>query len=306
MFKQQFIILILVSLFNVLSGQEVVKVVTLAEVDISAITDDFDTQKFISIVHDDTSFYLAFKAMNYYPALYKGWLKVFRKGDKQKGEIERIAKRHKENRIMWVTIEEETTNGKIKRKNGEFKYRTAEAWNEVFFPQSKQQVSLVGHRDFERQKDQSNAEKHRNEVKQMMFSPGTDVVGVPFIGDKMGIFDPEMQPYYSFSVYPGRYKDSIDCWIFEAEAKPEYKRSKTVIKNLITWFNIENYDVMKREYTLEYYSIPIDFYIKIEVQNQYYKGVLLPEDIKYDGFFDVPFLKKENIEFELYDFEYLH
>ena len=96
------------------SGQEIVKVVTLAEVDISAVSDSFDTQGFINIVNNDTTFYLAFKAMNYYPARYKGWLKVFKKGDKEKGEIERKALRHNENNMMWVSIVEEKESGKIK------------------------------------------------------------------------------------------------------------------------------------------------------------------------------------------------
>ena len=305
MFKQQFIVFWFVLILFKLSGQEVAKVVTLAEVDISAVSDSFDMQKFITIVHDDTTFYLAFKAMNFYPARYKGWLKVYRKGEKEKGAIERIALRHVENQLMWVTIEEEVVDGKIKRKKGGFNYRTVEAWDEVFYPVNKQFVALQGDRDFKREKGQSNAEKHRNEVKQMMFSPGTDVAGVPFIGDKMGIFEPEMQPYCNFSVYPGKFRDSIDCWVFEAEAKPESNKRKTVIKSLVTWFDKGNYNVMKREYTITYFSIPIDFRINIKVENRYFKGVLLPDIIIYDGFFDVPFIKKEIVEFELYDFEYL-
>ena len=305
MFKQQLLIIVIILTSLRFSGQEIVKVVTLAEVDISAVSDSFDTQGFINIVNGDTTFYLAFKAMNYYPARYNGWLKVFRKGEKEKGEIERKALRHRERDMMWVTIEEEKVSGKIRRKNGDFNYKTAETWDEVFFPQKKRFVSLYSKSEFEKQKGQSAAEKHRIEIKQMIFNPGNEVEGVPLIGNKMGIFESEMQPYYDFSVYPGKYKDSIDCWIFEAEAKPEYREGKTVIKNLVTYFDIKNYNVMKRVYFIEYYSIPLDFNIKVEVENQYFRGVLIPEIVRYKGFFNVPFMKKEMIEFELYDFEYL-
>lgn len=305
MFKQQFLAITAILVSLILSGQEVAKVVTLAEVDVSAVSDSFDTQGFINVVNTDTTFYLAFKAMNYYPARYKGWLKVFKKGDKEKGVIERKAQRHIENELMWVTIEEEEVSGKIKRKNGEFNYKTAETWDEVFFPPKKQFVALYSKREFDKEKGHSAAEKHRLEIKQMVFNPGNEVDGVPLIGDKMGIFDPEMQPYYNFSVYSGKYKDSIDCLIFEAEVKPDYRKGKTVIKSLITYFDVKNYNVMKRVYIIEYYSIPIDFNIRVEVKNQYYKGVLLPENVKYNGFFDIPFMKKEMIEFELYEFEYL-
>ena len=305
MFKQQFLIIVIILTSMRLFGQEIVKVVTLAEVDISAISDSFDTKGFINIVNRDTTFYLAFKAMNYYPAKYKGWLKVFKKGEKEKGEIDRQALRHKENDMMWVTIEEEELSGKVKHKNGEFKYKTAETWDDVFFPKVKQFVSLYRKKEFEKERGLSAAEKHRLEIKQMVFNPGNEVEGVPLVGNKMGIFEPEMQPYYNFSVYPGKYKDSINCWIFEAEVKPEYRKGKTVIKSLITYFDKKNYNVMKRVYVIEYYSIPLDFNIKVEVENQYFKNVLLPENVRYNGFFNVPFMKKEIIEFELFDFEYL-
>ena len=206
---------------------------------------------------------------------------------------------------MWVSIEDEKVSGKVKRNNGEFNYKTVETWDEVFFPNKKRFVTLYGKKEFEKEKGQSAAERHRIEIKQMVFNPGTEVEGVPLIGNKMGIFEPEMQPFYEFSVYPGKYKDSIDCWIFEAEIKPDYRKGKTVIKSLITYFDIQNYNVMKRVYIIEYYSIPLDFKIKVEVENQYFKEVLLPETVKYNGFFNVPFMKKEIIEFELFDFEYL-
>ena len=305
MFKHQFLAIVLILVSLNMSGQEVAKVVTLAEVDVSAVSDSFDAQGFINVVNNDTTFYLAFKAMNYYPARYKGWLKVFKKGEKEKGEIERKAQRHKENNMMWVTIEEEKVSGKIKRKNGEFNYKTAETWNEVFFPKKKRFVTLYSKKEFDKEKGQSAAEKHRLEIKQMVFNPGNEVEGVPLVGNKMGIFEPEMQPYYNFSVYPGKYKDSIDCWIFEAEVKPDYRKGKTVIKSLVTYFDKQNYNVMKRVYAIEYYSIPLDFNIEVEVENQYFNGVLLPENIRYNGFFNIPFMKKEMIEFELYDFDYL-
>ena len=305
MFKHQFLAIVLILVSLNMSGQEVAKVVTLAEVDVSAVSDSFDAQGFINVVNNDTTFYLAFKAMNYYPARYKGWLKVFKKREKEKGEIERKAQRHKENNMMWVTIEEEKVSGKIKRKNGEFNYKTAETWNEVFFPKKKRFVTLYSKKEFDKEKGQSAAEKHRLEIKQMVFNPGNEVEGVPLVGNKMGIFEPEMQPYYNFSVYPGKYKDSIDCWIFEAEVKPDYRKGKTVIKSLVTYFDKQNYNVMKRVYAIEYYSIPLDFNIEVEVENQYFNGVLLPENIRYNGFFNIPFMKKEMIEFELYDFDYL-
>lgn len=298
-----FIFIIIGTIENV-SCQDVVKIVTLKGVDIQAVEDDFDTEAFIDMVKSDSTFYLAFKAMNYYPAIYDGWLKVFKKGEQEKGHVIRKAQRFRSDDWMWVELLNEEIKGKIQKKNGDYKYITAEAWDEVFFPQTKSKVNMSMSKDFDKTKGQTKSEKHRMEVKQMMFNPGNEVDGIPIIGKKMGIFDEDMHQYYDYSVYTATYKDSIRCLVFEAMALPEFKKDKTVIKSLITYFDQESYEVMQREVLLVYYSFLIDFEIFIEVKNQKVKGVLLPEVIYYKGFFNIPFMKKEQVEFKLDDFNY--
>lgn len=286
------------------NGQDVVKVVTLEGVTIQAVEDDFDTEAFIDKVRADSSFYLAFKAMNYYPSTYMAWLKVFKKGEKERGYVNRRARRFREGDWMWVELLDEEVKGKIQKKNGDYKYLTAETWNDVFFPLNKQKVSMSTTRDFEKERGQSSTQKHQQEVKQMMFNPGNEVAGIPFIGKKMGIFEDDMQEYYTYSVYTAMYQDSIRCLVFDAEAKPEFRDGKTIIKNLTTYFEQKSFEVMQREVFLEYKSLPIDFEIFIKVENERHAGVLLPKTIYYKGFFNIPFMKKEEVEFSLFDFNY--
>lgn len=300
-------LLLFLALLSIALGsyaQDIAKVVTLEGINIQAVEDDFDTESFIEKVKSDTTFYLAFKALNYYPAKYNGWLTAFKKGEVEKGHISRSAERFREDEWMWVDIDEEEIKGKIKKKNGEYKYLTAETWDEVFYPHEKRRVSMQISRDFDKEKGQSKAEKHRMEVKQMMFNPGNEVDGIPLIGKKMGIFDENMHAYYHYSVYSAYYQDSIQCLVFSAEALPDYRKGKTVIKSLSTYFHQETFQVMQREVFLSYYSFPIDFEIYIKVENQLVKEVLLPQKIYYKGFFDIPFMKKEEVEFMLNDFQY--
>ena len=286
------LIVLLSSEMQICIAQDVVKVVTLEGVDIRSVEEDFDTKAFIEKVKSDSSFYLAFKALNYYPASYNAWLKVYKKNEIEKGHVIRSAQRFNENDIMWVELINEEIKGKVKKKNGDYKYLTAEAWDEVFFPKEKEKVNLVADRDFEKDKDLSSYERHKMDVKQMMFNPGLKVDGIPLIGNKMGIFEEDMHEYYVYSVYSSHYKDSIDCLVFEAEVKPEYREGKTVIKSLLTYFDEESFEVMKREVSIRYYSLPIDFDILIQVDNQKVKGVLLPERIYYKGFFLIRPLSK--------------
>ena len=300
----QLSILLLYLLSSTALCQDVVKVVTLEGVTIQAVEDDFDTQAFIEKVRADSTFYLAFKAMNFYPATYSGWLKVFKKGENEKGFVNRKAERFREGDWMWVELLDEEVKGKIQKKNGEYKYLTAETWDDVFFPQTKRKVSMSITRDFEKERGQSSMQKHQQEVKQMMFNPGNEVAGIPFIGKKMGIFDEDMHEYYNYSVYTAMYQDTIQCLVFDAESKPEFRDGKTVIKSLTTYFEQETFEVMQREVLLEYKSLPIDFEIFIKVENQHHNGILLPEMIYYKGFFDIAFMKKEEVEFSLFDFNY--
>lgn len=303
-FQKFLLVLFILSYSHSSIAQDVAKIVILEGVNIQAVEDDFDTDAFIDKVKSDSTFYLAFKALNYYPAVYKGWLKAYKRGEVEKGHVIREAERFREDDWMWVEIIQEDFKGKIKKKNGEYKYLTAETWDEVFFPQVKQKVSMHMAKDFDKVKGQSKAEKHKMEVKQMMFNPGNEVDGVPLIGKKMGIFEEDMHEYYDYSVYSAYYKDSIQCLVFTAEALPEFRKGKTVIKSLTTYFNQETFEVMQREVFLSYSSLPIDFDIYIKVENQLVKDVLLPENIYYKGFFDVPFMKKEEVEFKLNDFHY--
>lgn len=302
---QKTLLVLFILLFgDYLNAQDVAKIVVLEGVNIQAVEDDFDTEAFIEKVKSDSTFYLAFKAMNYYPAKYNGWLKVYKKGEVEKGHVLRTAERFKEEDWMWVDILDEDIKGKIRKKNGEYKYLTAETWDEIFFPQAKRKVSMQMSRDFDKERGQSKAEKHKMEMKQMMFNPGNEVDGIPLIGKKMGIFEEDMHEYYDYSVYSAYYQDTIQCLVFTAEALPEFRKGKTVIKSLTTYFNQESFAVMQREVLLSYSSLPIDFEIFIKVENQLFKDVLLPKKIYYKGFFDVPFMKKEQVEFTLNDFQY--
>lgn len=297
-------IIFLIGLFSLtLSAQDVSKVVTLPDLTIRTDLVSFDSEAFIKTLRNDGSFYKAFKAMNYYASEFKGELTVY-KNNKIVGEVDRLAYRNRENQWMWVSILSEHVEGKLKYKKGSFNYKTAQAWDEVFFPQEKKEVNLSNPRLFEKSKEQTTLEKHKTELKQLMFNPGESVDGLPLIGDKLGIFKESMQVYYDFSVYQAYLKDTIECLVFEAEVKKGIKKSKTVIKRMVTFFHPTELYVLKRELLMEYRSIPLDFIIGITVENSMIDSVLLPEYIIYDGFFDLPFVKKEQINFKLFDFDY--
>ena len=282
-----------------MAQEDVVKSVQLGEVVISAQAEGFSTAEFIENVRSDTTFYQAFLNLKYYPHRMVGEVLVFNKKEKARGQMFRVADLVNEEGFVSVNILEERTNGKIKNKNGDFKYLTAEMYDDVFFPKGKVRVSNTIQGTEQMINTSSKFERHKSELKKFMFNPGAEISSVPLIGSKMAIFEDDMVPYYDYFIWTSNYQDSIPCWVFTAKQKDGVKDGKTVIKDLTSWFDQKTMRVMMREYTIRYNSLIMDFDITIKVTNTVEHGHLVPQRIEYDGMWDIPFKKAEVIDFWL-------
>ena len=285
------------------SQNEVFKAIELDEITISAALEDFKIEDFVTRVKNDTSFYKAFLNLKYFPQKFNSSIVVYNKEDSEKASMTRKSKRMVENNMMWVEITEEKTNGKIKDKKGNFNYLTADMFDEVFFNVKKEKVSNNIGNVKQELSTESKIERHKSQLKKMMFNPGQEIGNVPLIGNKMAIFDDAMVPFYDYKISSKMY-DQVDCYVFTITAKPEFKNDETVIKELISYFDKETMNVMGREYHLEHTTILFDFDIRMKIQNFIQEGQLLPKLIEYAGFWDVPFKKPEVVAFNIQCFEY--
>lgn len=293
------LLIILFSFLKVEAQNDVVKSVQLDEVVINAQASGFSIEEFMQNVKSDSTFYKAFLNLKYFPHRMSGEVLVFNKKEKEKGQMFRVAQLLNDGGLVSVKILEERTNGKIKNKNGEFKYLTAEMYDEVFFPKTPERTSNLIHNTEQEIDRSSKFDRHKSELKKFMFNPGSEISSVPFIGDKMAIFGDDMVPYYDYFIWTANYADSIPCWVFTAKQKEGVKDGKTVIKDLTSWFDQETMSVMLREYTIRYNSMILDFDIHIKVTNTFVDGQLVPERIEYNGNWDIPFKKAEVIDFWL-------
>lgn len=278
---------------------DVARLVKLKEFVVSAGLEDLDVADFIRQVEDDTTFYQAFLNLRYYPHDMTGAMVVYNKDESERGTLQRKARQFvSTDDMMWVKVTYEKTNGKIKKRNGDWKYLTAEMYDEVFFPTQKQKVSnrIVS-------KDQelvsgSSLEKHKAQLKRMLFNPGAEIENVPLIGDKMAIFSDKMMPYYHYSIYPDTWADSVPCVVFSCYAQ-EGEEDKTVIRDMTTYFHRDTHEVIARKYRLAHNTILFDFDITMEVENKHVDGRLVPRHITYSGMWNIPFKRPEIISFQL-------
>ena len=305
MLQRSTLITLLILSFSIAKAQtDIAKLITLDEFVVSAGLENFDAADFIEQVQTDTTFYQAFLNLKYFPHDIKSAMVVYEKDESERGKLQRKARQFlSTDEKMWVDITYENSNGKIKKRNGDWKYLTAEMYDEVFFPTQKSHVdNRIVNRDQEL--EGSGLEKHKAQLKKMLFNPGQEIENVPFIGDKMAIFDENMVPFYMYSIYAFNWKDSIPCVAFSCYVK-EGQEEEVVIRDMTSYFHRDTHDVIAREYRLAHKTIFFDFDISMKVENKIENGWLLPEKISYNGQWDIPFKKPEIISFQIECSDYL-
>lgn len=264
---------------------------------------DFNVNKFVNRVREDSSFYQAFKNLRYYPHKANGKIWAYNKKNKEKAFEELVVDQHLKKGQMWQTQDVLKSEGKIKNRKGECKFTTAQMYYDVFFPTDTLPVSTQFTSVKNEKVANSKKAKYKHDVKVMMFNPGEDVSDVPIVGKKMSIFDDDMVEFYEYRINSGKF-NGRECYIFNCLARPEFKANKTVIKSLITYFDKESMNVIKRESHMKYRSLFFHFNVKILVENEVVNGVLVPKTIKFNGYWDVPFKVQETLKFKVENWGY--
>jgi hypothetical protein len=266
---------------------------------------NLNSYDFIERILEDSSFVKTYRNYRYYPHTFETELWVHHKDfDKDKGYINRYAKKHLAGDFAWVSVESEKLNGDLKKRNGDWKYYTIEMLNDLVFFENPRKVSLKYGDIDAASASTSRVEKHKTELKKMLFSPGTEINSVPLIGKKMAIFNEEMAKYYDYKIWETTLGDTLACYGFSILAHDSLPLNKTVIKEMTSYFNKENFDLIKRSYRLVQNTMVYDFDVTISVENRYVKNILLPFYISYLGNWKIPFNKREVMQFELNVNEY--
>lgn len=280
-------------------SDSLMRFVELDPVVVVAQGEGFDVTAFVKQVMDDTTFYKAFLNMKTFPHKVRSGLKVRNKKEKETASLSRegqLVMDGKLNVRIDLTVDEE--DGKLKNRKGEFRYLTAEMYDEVFWPKGSYPANnTIKNREQELVKG-GKIEEYKSELKKFMFNPGQEIGTVPFIGKKMALFAEHMVKYYNYRIWSDK-RSGRACWVFSADAKPEFKANKTVIKSMDTWFDKNTWQVRARQYHLQHASLFLDFDIKIKVENVSIKGSTVPTQINYNGQFDLPLKKPEIVRFWL-------
>ena len=301
----RFIFSVLLFPISVLQAQDtLMPMIFLDDIVISEENNGFSIEDFVDCVKEDTTFYMGFKHLRYYSHIYESELSIFNKKGDRIGKIMKSGYHYSDGVKAWVINNFFSSEGNIFKRNGDYRYYTPEAFDEVFFPEDTINVSL----NISEYQDQNESQNMRD-AKTVGFSIGTDDVGQSKggVSRKLAIFDINMQQYYDYVIGQTIYKNR-DCYTFTIEMKKDLSKKdvkKVLIRNIVSYFDKENFNVVYREYKFVYKNWFLDLDMDVIVEMDYVNGKHVPTDIYYNGYWNVIFFKPERAEFRLNNSDFI-
>lgn len=272
--------------------------ITLDTVIVRARNEGFDVPNFIRLIREDTTFYKAFKTMRLKSYNAENYINCFnKKGESEATLVSETKQIYRDGCRTMKTLEEKVT-GDFYTKKGAYNYFTAQLYASLFFTSGKvcNENNIVRGSMSRELSGLNRIEKSKVQLKLLMFNPGANIPGLPFIGNKVGIFEPDVAKMYDFSL-SAEMKHGVETYKFAAVPKPEY-RKKVVINRFITWFNPDNYAIIARDYSLSYDALGYDFDVDMYVTLRQVGKDLLPAFIQYRGNWKVVTKSRERVNFK--------
>jgi hypothetical protein len=279
---------------------------TLSEV---VVRNNLDYKMLLEQIKEDTTFYKAFKNLRILG--FSSYNDIQMK-DKKGAVVASLSSKTRQNRAngcRTMDVLEETVTGDFYDRKGDYNYMTPELYASLFFTKG----TICGETNIVAGKKRSVAgkkgmEKHKEQLKMLFFNPGKKIGGIPFIGDKLDLYDETAHKYYDYRLDIEEYKGEL-CYVFSIMPKADLgfiKNDRIVVDQMVTWFNMKTMSVLARNYALSYKAGVYDFDVSMEVEmTNLGNNLIVPKTLRYKGNWDVIFKKRERAIFTatLFDFK---
>lgn len=281
------------------------KAVILKEV---VVRSNLNVPAFIERVKNDTSFYKAFKNLKVVGYTALNDIRMLDKKGTPRASLQSRTRQAVANGCRHTIIEQQQTTGDILDKSGNWNYYTLEMYAGLFWVKDTLcgENNIVGDPNFTL-KNKSGSAKHREQLKMLFFNPGKKIPGLPFVGNKLALFEDEMSSYYDYVIDMEQLNGEW-CYVFNIQARDGLssgEKDRIVINNMTTWFNQQTMDIVLRKYDLSYRAGVYDFDVQIEAELTRFGEYLVPKVLRYTGNWDVVTKKRERGVFTatLFDFK---
>ncbi len=269
------------------------KIVTLREV---VVRSNMDVPSFIRRIQVDTSFYRAFKNLRELNYTALNDIRMLNKKGVVEASLQSRTRQHFANGCRSMEVVEEKPGGDIRDRKGDWNYYTVEMYAGLFFTDG----TICGEDNSVKAAELSTRgkkgiEKHKEQLKMLFFNPGRKIPGIPFIGERINIYDPPQSDRYDFEIDMGNFKGQ-NAYVFRIAERKDLnasERDDIVIHSVITWFDPADMRILGRSYDLRYDAGVYDFDVQMEVEMGKAGELLVPSLIRYTGTWKMAFKKRE-------------
>ena len=270
------------------------------------VRNNFDYKAILQRIKEDTSFYKAFKTLRTIGYSSYNHIEMFNDANVMQASLNSKTKQLKRDNCRTMEVLEEKITGNLRAKNGDYNYTTPSLYASLFFTKG----SICGETNIvtgkKRSINGSGIEKAKEQLKMLFFNPGKKIPGIPFIGNKLDLYDESAHELYDYKLDYVEYHGQL-VYVFDVQPKPDlgfFAKDRVVVDQMTTWFNPKTLEVLGRNYSLSYKAGVYDFNVQMEVEMNYFNGMLVPKILRYKGNWDVIFKKRERGLFTATLFDY--
>lgn len=265
---------------------------TLSEV---IVRNNFDYKAVLQRIKDDSSFYKAFKTLRTIGYTSYNHIEMKDKNGVMQASLDSKTRQNHEGTCRTMDVLEEKVTGDLRKSDGTYNYTTPSLYASLFFTDGRicNETNIVSGKV--RKIKGSGIEKAKEQLKTLFFNPGKKIKGIPFIGDKLDLYDERAHSLYDYRLDYVTYHDQ-QVYVFEITPKEDlgfFGKNDIVVDKMTTWFNPRTLEVLGRNYSLSYKAGVYDFDVAMEVEMTYFNGKLVPKILRYKGNWDVAFKKRE-------------
>lgn len=270
------------------------------------VRNNFDYKAILERIKEDTSFYKAFKTLRTIGYSSFNHIEMKDKKDQTVATLNSKTIQHKIGGCRTMDVLEEKVTGDLRNNKGEYNYTTPSLYASLFFTKGQ----ICGETNIVKGKVRkvggSGLDKAKEQLKMLFFNPGKKIPGIPFIGNKLDLYDESAHDLYDYKLDYVDYHGQL-VYVFEIKPKENlgfFAKNEVVVDQMTTWFNPKTLEVMGRNYALSYSAGAYDFNVQMEVEMTYFNGQLVPKILRYRGNWDVIFKKREKGLFTATLFDY--
>jgi hypothetical protein len=281
------------------------RTVNLSEV---VVRSDLNISKFLQRIKNDSSYHKAFKNLHILGFTALNFIQMRDKKGRVAASLESKTRQLRANNCRTMEVLEEKTTGDFYDRNRAFNYYTAQLYSSFFFTKGRVcgETNIVAGSQHN-VSGKKGLEKNKEQLKMLFFNPGTKIPGIPFIGDKLDVFDKEISRLYDYAIDTSELNGQ-SCYVFRIQRKADLsasERGDIVFDNITTWFNQKTLEIVGRNYDLSYKAGVYDFDVHMQVEMQQFGEYIVPHVLRYNGNWHLLFKGRERGIFTatLFDFK---